>query len=338
MDLRPPADREWRNEARAIAKVAWVRLGRFSAALLGALICASLLAATASAVRPLEITEPPSFELQGSNGYTIDVSAATPGPTGFGLNPRHGRIYLSAGRGNDVVFYSAPAKVTATSIHADLGMLGRVDLALHKSGLEKTVRIKCFRHSETYEPATWEGSIDFDGEGGYTRARATQAEALPGLLLLTHGQACGGGGSGESRGPGEPGARLAGVSYADGRTLKFQLNKNRPGGKTIFSASLRERRDGIRISKEIGGVAPTSAFSFDPLLRTATLHPPAPFSGVAILKRPPTAASPLLSGGLKLTFPGRTVSLTGAEVHVSLVHAKLTHGDNGSSGVITAGI
>ncbi len=329
---------EWLNGARAIAKVPQVRLGRPSVTLLGVLVCAGLLAATASAARPLEITEPPSFELQGSNGYTIQVGASTPGPAAYGLNRRHGEIGVDVRRGNESVSYAAAAKVTPTSIHADLGKLGRIDLVLNKSGVEKTVRNKCLRKGETYEPATWEGTIELHGEGGYTQARATEAEALPGLLLFTRGIGCqGGGGSGESRGGNDPGARLAGVSYADGRELKFQLNKNGPGGKTIFAASLRERRDRIRIFREVTGTAPASAFSFDPQLRTATLHPPAPFSGVAILKRRPNAISPLLSGGLKLAFPGRTVGLTGASVHVSLVHAKLERGSDGHVG-ITVGI
>ncbi len=63
---------------------------------------------------------------------------------------------------------------------------------------------------------------------------------------------CHGGSSGESFGSREPGARLLGVSYANGQTLKFQINKNRPGGKTIFTASLAERRGGIKIFRAAG--------------------------------------------------------------------------------------
>ena len=50
----------------------------------------------------------------------------------------------------------------------------------------------------------------------------------------------------------------------------FQVNKNRPRARAVYTASLRERRDGISIYREVKGVAPASAFRFDPNLRAAT--------------------------------------------------------------------
>jgi hypothetical protein len=117
--------------------------------------------------------------------------------------------------------------------------------------------------------------------------------------------------------------------------VKFQINKNRPGGKTIFKASLAERRDGIKIFRELSGVAPAGAFRYDPKVRTATLNPPAPFAGTARLTRGKNSVSPLLTGDLKLAFPGHTVRLAGPDVHVSLEHARLTHGDSASISVHT---
>jgi hypothetical protein len=86
-----------------------------------------------------------------------------------------GGFVLTARRGNESVSYSAPAKVTPDSIRADLGRLGHVHLVLRRSGQEATAGEKCLNHSETYEAGTWEGLIEFNGEAGYTRARATQA-------------------------------------------------------------------------------------------------------------------------------------------------------------------
>ncbi len=71
-------------------------------------------------------------------------------------------------------------------------------------------------------------------------------------------------------------------------------------------------------------------------MRTATLSPPAPFSGTASLRRDPNAVSPLWSGNLTLAFPGHTVPIAGPAVHVSLEHAKLQYGNEG--GDITVGI
>jgi hypothetical protein len=296
------------------------------------LTCLGLLAGPAQAAQPPEAEEPDApvgFKLQGSHGYSIAGEAFDEE-----VLP-HGSIVLSVSRGNEVASYQAPAQVTADSIHADLGGLGRVDLVLRRSGREKTLNVACFHDRETFEPGTWEGVIEFNGELGYTHARATQAAALPYLALLGQGRLCRQQSSGESRSPRLPGARLAGISYANGRTLKFRFNKNRPGGKTLFSASLSERRDGIRIYRELSGVAAAGAFRYDPLLRTATLSPPAPFSGSARLTRERNSVSPLFAGNLTLAFPGHSVGLGGREVHVSLVHARLHKGDGGT---VTIGI
>jgi hypothetical protein len=302
-----------------------------------ALACASLLAATASAAT--KVTTPPpaedearppnGFELQGSNGYTISVSTYLDGLSG------RGQVAITASRGKESAAYSAPAKVTPDAIRANFGSFGRVDLALHLSGVEKTAKEKCLHHSETYEAGTYEGSFEFKGEGGYTMARATQVAALPTLAFLGVG-ICNQQSSGESFGPEEPGARLKGISYGDGRVLKFEINKNRPHDKMLFTASLAERVRGIRIYRELSGVAPASSFRYGRKVRTATLAPPAPFSGSASLTRTKNLVSPLWSGNLSLAFPGHTVAIAGAAVHVSLEHARLTHGSE--AGAISFGI
>jgi hypothetical protein len=302
------------------------------AVLLG-LACTFLLPVTVSAAAPqvAEGPDPPGgFRLQGSHGFSISVAAYSE-EEGSG----HGEIVVTASRPHEFASYSAPARVTTDSIRARLGTLGRVDMVLNRSGRDKTVNPPCIHHPESFETGTYEGVFEFDGEGGFTDARATRVAAVPPLAVFSRPIGCNGGSSGEAFGPGEPGARLLGVSFANGRTLKFQINKNRPGGKTIFTASLAERRGGIKVFREIDGVAPAGAFHYDPKVRTATLGPPAPFTGTAHLTRSRNSLSPLISGDLRLTFPGHTARLTGPGVHVSLRHARLTHGDGGN---ITVGI
>jgi hypothetical protein len=287
------------------------------------LACAGLVAGPASAAVPLPAEEGPplGFTLQGTHGYVISGSAYVDPITG-----RQG-IGITVSRGKGSVSYSASAKVTPDSIRADLGSLGRVDLVLHPSGQKKTVDLRCLHHKEAYEAGTFEGIVEFDGERGFTRARATRVAGRP-FPALSARTFCRRHGSGESRGANEPGARLAGVSYAHGRALKFQVNKNRPGGVTLFSATLNERHDGIRIFRELAGVAPAGAFRYGENVRTATLTPPAPFTGSATLTRTPNSLSPHLNGDLTLAFPGRSVRLAGPAVHVSLVHAFLRRSDS----------
>jgi hypothetical protein len=141
---------------------------------------------------------------------------------------------------------------------------------------------------------------------------------------------CGSGsGYGEARGSNEVGARLRGVSFAHGRTLSFQVNKNHQTARTFFKAEIGERRDGIVIHRAVEGVAPAGAFRYDPNLKTAQLAPPQPFSGSAALVRDPDSFPPRWSGKLTLDFLGHPdVPLAGPEVGVTLVHAHFTRSNS----------
>jgi len=262
------------------------------------------------------------FKLRGSNGYTISAVAYSGG------SGEKGTIEFTASQRGESASYRAPASVTADAIQADLGDIAKVDVIRRPSGREKTVHPKCLGGAQTYEPGTYEGVIEFNGEEGYTRARESRVAELPAWLMFSSHGSCGSG-YGEVSGPGEPGARLRGISFADGRSLSFQVNKNGPRARTVFTASLKERLGGIRIDRTLGGQAPPSAFRFSKHLRIATLSPPAPFSGSASLNRSKNSFSPIWAGDLALDFPGRTaVSLAGGDVHASLVHARFTRSNN----------
>jgi hypothetical protein len=271
-----------------------------------------------AAYKPSEVVEA-GFKMQGSHGYTISVVAFS------GLGSHKGRIELTASRRGATASYSAPAIVTPDTLRADLGSLGGIDVVRRPSGREKKVHPKCLGGAQTYEAGTYEGIIEFNGEQGFTRAREKRVAQLPAWLVFTASVVHCGGGYGEAVGAGERGARLHGLSFAHGRSLSFQVNKNGPRSPAVFTASLKERRDGIVIDRELTGDAPPSAFRFEPNLRTATLSPAAPFSGSASLGRSRNSFSPIWTGDLKLDFPGRSaVPLVGPGVHVSLVHARFT--------------
>lgn len=262
------------------------------------------------------------LKLQGSNGYRIDLFAISEREDG------RGRIYIGATRKRSLAAYSAPAIVSEGFLRANLRHLGKVDLAFNPSGREKTIPIRCGRGSTyTYEPGTYEGLVEFEGEEGFTRARATQLPLLP-----LYGSVCGSGsGYGESVTDGLPGARIRGISYARGRTLSFQVNKNHPRSRAFFTAEIRERRRGITVYRSVEGVSSPRSFRFDPRLRTARLGPPSPFSGLARLRRDPNSYSPIWSGNLAIDFPGRSdVPLAARQMHVSLVHACFTRSNRPS--------
>lgn len=278
-------------------------------------VCAGAFVAGALAA-PAAGEEPPYFahrlKLEPSNGFHIGLSASsealgTPADVSVGVETKR-----------SAALYRVPAKVTATSIQADLGPFGRVDLVMRGSGREKTIPIRCSKGQKyAYETGVWEGVVEFRGEGGYVHGRATRLPVLPYITSY-----CGSGsGRGESRGSDEQGARLTGASNAHGRALTFQVNKNHPRSRAIFEAKIKERRQGVTIYRFADGWLPASAFNFDPDLRTAELNPPPPFSGSASLARSPNSVVPRWSGDLAIDFPGRSVSLAGPGVNMHLVHA-----------------
>jgi hypothetical protein len=258
------------------------------------------------------------FKLEGSNGHSVYIGAySEPFFEGGDGESRLGIGVFRKGT-NGVAAYGVPAIVSESYVKADLGPFGRVDLVRRPSGRKRTIPIRCSGGDTfTYEPAVYEGIVQFRGEQGYTSARATQVRPLP-LITKTCNS---GSGKGESRGSGERGARLAGTSFAHGRALRFQVNKNHPRGRAPFSAELRERREGVSIYRSLEGWLPASSFRYDPDLKTATLSPPAPFSGSATLRRATNSVAPLWSGDLAIEFLGRKVFLAGPGVNVSLVHA-----------------
>lgn len=258
------------------------------------------------------------FELDGSHGYSIFLGAySDPYIEG---NDRRSRLGVGVSREGESGFaaYGVPAIVSESYLKADLGPYGKVDLVRRPSGRKRTIPIRCTGGDTfTYEPATYEGIVEFRGEKGYTSVRATQLRMLP---LIT--SFCGSGsGRGESRGGDGPGARLKGISYAHGRFLSFQINKNHKRGRALFEAEVRERRDRVSIYRAAEGWLPPSSFRYDRDLQTATLSPPAPFSGSATLSRARYSVPPLWSGDLAIEFPGRKVPLASPGMNVSLVHA-----------------
>jgi hypothetical protein len=261
------------------------------------------------------------FRVRGSHDYLISVAAYSDPADGTGT------LYLTASRRGAFASYRFPATVTPGEIHADLGSLGRVDVVRQLTGRVKTATSSCLRSTWVFAKDVYEGTVEFHGEEGYTDVTATSAPLVPYPFTLAWALGFCEPDYVESIGSAESGARLRVRSFAPGRDLSLQVNKNGPRSRTVYRASLRERRPGILIDRELTGEALAGAFRFGPHLRTAWLSPPAPFSGSASLRRRKSSVPPVLSGDLKLTFPGRpNVSLTGPAARVSIAHARFTRG------------
>jgi protein-S-isoprenylcysteine O-methyltransferase Ste14 len=281
--------------------------------LLGAVVALALLAPAEATALDSDLKGFAVFKLEASHGYSI---------LGFASSERidgRGSIGLIVYRKGAAVSYAAPATVTPTRLEAGLGPLGQISAEMVPRGKKETLRSRCSgNHVHEFERRVYRGTFEFHGEEGYTNAVAAEVPEDAEFLLDV---LCRGAGGGEVWGPGLPGARLRAFSRHGDRHLSLQLNKNRPGKATIFSATLAERRGEIHIDRSVYGRQPARAFEYAPLLGTATVAPAAPFSGAASFSR--RAGTDRWTGNLSLDFPGeRHVPLTGAGFSLHLVHAR----------------
>lgn len=256
-----------------------------------------------------------SFAVKGTNGYRIVVFAMADEAAG---GP--GRVVVLAMHKSRerLAYYQAKAIVTATGLQADFGPLGRIDLVLAKSGGERTVCGLCSDRTKVERASYW-GTFEFHGEQGFTEASANRIAYNPlayfGLFFCSNEVDVD---VADPEDPG-PGAVLRAVAEPTQRSvLALEAVKNRPKGRVLLQAGLRERRNGILIARAVGKFADAPSLDYDRGLRTATLDPPAPFSGSARFRRE-GERSRRWTGSLRVDLPGRAnVSLTRPDLQPTL--------------------
>ncbi len=252
----------------------------------------------------------PVFKLRAGSGYSMVVVGAP----ARGSHPAVVLVLVS-GPGGEVTYSARATAVSATSIQADLGALGRIDVAYSASGRTKTARSACGGSPLRYDAGFFEGTIDFAGEEGYTEVTATRAAVDPEFFLDL---VCPGDVTPTGSGPGLPGAELRVRPQGDGDGVSFVAHKNTPGSRAGFIATVSEKRDGIGIARGVSVRGLPGAFRYRHTLRSAAVHPPAPFSGSAVFRRPKHGPA-VWSGSLAVDFPGRSdVSLTAGMLHAGI--------------------
>jgi hypothetical protein len=257
---------------------------------------AALLAPVHAAAVDSDLKHLFAFEVEASNHYSIFAVASNERADG------RGELTLIVFRERAGVLYTVPAHLTATSVEADLGALGSVSLEVTPSGREKSFRPRCDEGSKvTYEPQRYRGNFEFHGEEGYTEVVTDAPHDR--IRFLYEGE-CRTFGSLEVRGDGVPGAGLRLHSGRGKLRLDLTARKNGPHKRTQLQVDVEEVRAGVSISRQMSQWVGADAFDYDPLLRTAVLAPPAPFSGSASFHR--GAARPASAGAeiSRSTCPG----------------------------------
>jgi hypothetical protein len=241
---------------------------------------------------------PGGFRLPAGNGYSIHVLTFDGDPRG-----EHDEVILLVGRkgAGAAYFVLKRATVTETTVLADLGDLGSIDLHFVPSGQPRTERSICDSQPIEFDSGFYEGRIDFEGEEDYTEAHATRAR---GEIRLAASLVCGAG-LDEGMGGHSPGARLLVRRRWDSGKVELEATKNSPSRPAGFKASIEERRPGLAIDREVRVRAGAAAFGFDVPAQTALLDPPKPFEGAAHFIRDGSRPG-RLQGDLSVDFPGRS--------------------------------
>jgi hypothetical protein len=273
---------------------ALVLIAVIAAALLG-----TVLPVAAAAPQPVE-AEDLIFGL-AAEGFRVEVFAED--------NDGDQTASLDVARDGQEAIYRVPATITDHSVAAKFGTRGQLNFR--------------FRPRKCHGGLVFTGKFSFTGENGFIHIDADHASGSFFEQVYT---ACG------TRGPVDPGnvrvvtatgIRLEATAkepdHRGGRALEVTEYRARGGHRSVdISGFVTERREGMEIGRGAIVSAPVSAFRRDVAAGTATVTPPAPFTGSATLQR--HGAESAWVGDLQVPVlgGGAPVALTGPEFQTRL--------------------
>jgi hypothetical protein len=261
----------------------------------------------------------PSFSFAASKGYEIVVEGAEstvflsvfrPGAlssqsaSGRASGVTHGPSSFGAA----ITTYIARGEVSAGGIRAVFADLGRVAVHFHPSRRAASAG-GCKGASTSLIPGVFRGEIDFEGEGGYTSAHLHRVR---GLVRLIGASRC-------SR-PLTRSPRSSRTSRPVSKPAQTQITAIEAEWKsalraTLFSAvtdrahtarflAATEQSSGqVAVYRLALAFAPSQTFIFNSALSSASLTPPAPFSGTGSFSQG-EAGTRSWAGTLAVSFPG----------------------------------
>jgi hypothetical protein len=271
--------------------------------LAGVLVAAPALAAGAER----EVERELAFSLE-SEGFTVGVFVSN--------NDGGVSAAMIVNRGPQVAYYSSPAQVTAERVTARFGELGELDYRFAPKG---NGSIEC-TGSENGE-AVFEGTFNFTGENGYVHIEADHAEGS--FQIYPEPKNCTEERLARRFVPYQP-------SYSDdGATLHARAGARAKGRmreiivfddgrhaphRVVVYATLGERREGMSVARGVQLMAVSRAFRWNLKKGTATMRPPAPFTGWATFTRHGHNGHGTWKGSLGMPIlGGEPVELTGRE-------------------------
>jgi hypothetical protein len=271
-----------------------------------------------------------AFTVRGTNGFTIDVGSER-GLVTIAASERRPPIatFSPSGRprpagdanGASSIYHARGSSSNPGEVDAPLGRLGRISVRFRPSG---ETHVTVLPSGDCAEPnrivrrlGTFTGTIEFQGEHGYTSVAAQSARGSVGTPLPSGCATATASRPGGDHAP-WPDPATAVLRAANKRVgTSFRATTTDTG--VAFLATLDERLgDGLVVTRRAYAGAPPSTFSFDRALSSARVKPPAPFSGVGRFESGGEHRDGSWTGSLRATFPGVSVPMTGAGFKTSL--------------------
>ncbi len=240
------------------------------------------------------------------------TTGITRGTSGFGLQlwetGRRGFKLVVEGHGSKTTYETDGGPVADGRVSARLGDRGGLDLRFVPIGRPRAIEPPSWCEGP---PMHWQrgyliGRFAFHGERGYTQARRHR---LPAARDTWPSLRCHYASGPESHPDQEARARVGSWSF-QGKALSFGAalfhRDARPRGSRVeFRASEYDRTGRVTVDHQVEVAAPEADVQLadGPLSETATVSPPAPFSGTATFTR--THESTFAwTGDLSVAFPG----------------------------------
>ena len=292
----------------------------FAVAAVLALVLGGAFASTALAATGGSAEVESRFQLTGSHGYRILVSARLRTVT-IGVSKGNSQ------RAGSSTTYVARGTAGTHGFSADLHQFGRVNVHFHRtSGAVRGLPPDCSGGSggaDTIE-GYFTGSFEFEGEQGYT---AVKTNRVKGEMVLPPTEQCplvaGGAnplveGQNAELPPAKTRMTLEAIDKAGTGGLVFVARRE---GKTGFYAERFGTMGRIGILSIDYALGPRKTFVSDSRVSYGKVTPPKPFFGTGTLERG-KGGKRIWSGDLAASFPGQgKVALTGTEFHTTLARS-----------------
>lgn len=270
-----------------------------------------LPAGTAPAAGPEEGTVVTvELDLRASNGLTARLETSEKEVVTLAIESEDRRQ----------VVYEVQGQVTEAGLKVRFGRLGLIDVAFNPTTtLDSTEPSQgCSGAPRTLREGVFTGTIDFTGERRYVRLEGPEAAGSMSVISQWH---CITGPSLFQRALRPPALRPKDAKNATGSlhamsrrclcVFSAGVHYGKKRGRSIFYGAKGERREGMEIVRVTPAIGPASRFAVDQEAGTATLRPPAPFSGRATFRRRPSGP-PLWRSTIKVPLLGSAPLDSGA--------------------------